>query len=395
MEILQNLSSTLSARFGNLLPGVLGAIAVLIIGFFIAGLVRRLVERLLRRTSIDEKIAGRLQTDIRIDKFIAKLAYYLVILQTLLIVLNLLGVESVLVPLQDMMTQFVGYIPRVLGAGVIAFAGYMIGTIGSEATGFLSERLEAFGSRMGLDAGSVSLSKIVKQVVFIILFIPLLIVALDTLDMEAISAPATDMLRSLLSAVPQIIAAGILITVFYLVGKYVVGIVTDLLQNLGLDRLSDEMGISSVIGNGSLSKLIGNVALFFIMFTGLIAAAGKLELGQVQTILSDVFHISGKVFFGLVVLAGGLFISNIAVKALSGSKDNAFLIPIAKFAIMGIFLAFALHTMGIAESIVNLAFGLTLGAIAVAFALSFGLGGRKAAGKQMEDFFSKIRNNRS
>ena len=48
--------------------------------------------------------------------------------------------------------------------------------------------------------------------------------------------------------------------------------------------------------------------------------------------------------------------------------------------------------MGIAESIVNLAFGLTLGAIAVAFALSFGLGGREAAGKQMEHFFNDMRN---
>jgi len=47
--------------------------------------------------------------------------------------------------------------------------------------------------------------------------------------------------------------------------------------------------------------------------------------------------------------------------------------------------------MGIAASIVNLAFGLTLGAIAVAFALSFGLGGRNAAGKEMERFFDNLR----
>lgn len=391
MELLQNLSNSLSNTFGNLLPGVLGAIAVLIIGFFIAGLVRRLVERILKSTSIDERIGQKLQTSFRMDKFIAKLAYYLVVIQTLLIVLNLLGVDSVLVPLQDMMTQFVGYIPKILGAGVIAFAGYMIGTIGSEATGFLSERLENFGAKMGLNSGSISLTKIVKQVVFIILFIPLLIVALDTLNMQAISGPATDMLRSLLAAVPKIIAAVILLTIFYLVGKYVVAIVSDLLQNLGVDTLSHNMGLNKVIGEGSLSKMIGNVALFFIMFTGIIAAADKLDLGQVEVIFTNVFNIAGRVFFGLVVLVGGLFISNVAVNALSNSKDNAFMIPVARFAIMGIFLAFALHTMGIAESIVNLAFGLTLGAIAVAFALSFGLGGRKAAGKQMEHFFGKIR----
>ena len=126
------------------------------------------------------------------------------------------------------------------------------------------------------------------------------------------------------------------------------------------------------------------------MFTGIIAAAGKLELGQVENILNNIFNISGRVFFGLIILIAGLAISNIAARMLEQSDSNSVFVPIAKFAIMGIFLAFALHTMGIAESIVNLAFGLTLGAIAVAFALSFGLGGREAAGKQMDTFFNKI-----
>ncbi len=46
--------------------------------------------------------------------------------------------------------------------------------------------------------------------------------------------------------------------------------------------------------------------------------------------------------------------------------------------------------MDIADSIVNLAFGLALGAVAVAFALSFGLGGKDAAGAQMKKFFEKF-----
>jgi hypothetical protein len=50
-----------------------------------------------------------------------------------------------------------------------------------------------------------------------------------------------------------------------------------------------------------------------------------------------------------------------------------------------------LRAMNIADDIVNLAFGLTLGAVAVAFALSFGLGGREAAGRQMEHWLSRIR----
>ncbi len=387
MEYINNLVQSLSGRFGTLLPNVLGAIVVLIIGLFLAGVMRRLAERLMQKTSIDERIASKINSPFRLDKFVAKLIYYLVVIYTLLIVLNILGVQGVLEPLQNMLNKFVGFLPNLIAAGVIAFAGYLISSIGSEATGFLSERLESFGSKIGLSAGSVSLSKIVKQVVFILIFIPILIVALDTLKMDAISQPATEMLSSLLQAVPKIIAAVLLLGVFFIVGKYVVSIVTDLLRNLGLDNLSQSMGINNVIGNKSLSGIIGNIALFFIMFTGIIAAADKLELGQVEGILNDVFHISGKVFFGIVILLAGVFISNIAVNALSNSKENGYLIPIARFAILGIFLAFALHTMGIAESIVNLAFGLTLGAIAVAFALSFGLGGRAAAGKQMDKFF--------
>lgn len=390
MEYIENLFTSLSGQFGNKLPGIVGALVVLLLGFFIAGIIRKLVEKLMGRTSIDEKIGRKMQTSIRIDKFVAKLAYYLIVVYTLIVVLNLLGVDGVLEPLQDMLNKFVGFLPNVIGAGIIAFAGYIISSIGSEATGFLSERLEGFGRKIGLDAGSVDLSKIVKQIVFIIIFIPILIVALDTLNMDAISQPATEMLNTLLNAIPKIIAAVLLLGVFFIVGKYVVTIVSDLLRNLGLDNLANKMGLNRVIGETSLSGLIGNVALFFIMFMGVIAAADKLELAQVQDILSNIMNIAGKVFFGLIIMMAGIFLSNLVTDMLSKSEGNGYMIPVAKFAVMGIFLAFALHTMGIAESIVNLAFGLTLGSVAIAFALSFGLGGRAAAGKQMEKFFNKF-----
>ena len=59
--------------------------------------------------------------------------------------------------------------------------------------------------------------------------------------------------------------------------------------------------------------------------------------------------------------------------------------------ILGMVIAMGLRAMGVADDIVHLAFGLTLGAIAVAVALSFGLGGREAAGKQMEHWLGKLR----
>ena len=388
---ISNLLESLTSRFGSVLPGVLGALLVLIIGFIVAGIIKRLAKSLLSKTSIDDRLSSKMGSNYRLDTFIAKLLYYLVVIYTLIIVLDMLGVQNVLEPLQDMVSKFIGFLPNVIAAGIIGFAGYIIANIGSDATGFVSERLEAFGGKVGLNSGSVNLSNLVKQLVFILIFIPILIVALDTLNMEAISEPATRMLGQFMDAIPQIIAAVILLGIFYIAGKYITSILSELLKNLGVDNYADQLGAAKFMGGTSISKLIGNVIFFFIIFTGLIAAADKLGLGEVQTILRDIFDIGGRVFFGLIVLLGGLLISNFAVKAVSNT-GNKWMASVVRFAIMGIFLAFALHTMGIAESIVNLAFGLTLGAIAVAFALSFGLGGREAAGKQMEHFFNDMRN---
>ena len=391
MDYLTGLSDALISRFGRVLPGVLGALAVLIIGFFIAGIVKRITKKLLSKTSIDERIGSKLGAGYRLDSFIAKLMYYLVVIYTLIIVLNMLGVNNVLEPLQNMVNEFIGFLPNVIAAGIIAFAGYVLSKLGSEATGFVSERLETFGSKMGVTSDVVDLTKIVKQIVFLLIFIPILIIALDTLNMKVISEPATEMLSKFLNAIPQIIGAALLLGVFFIVGRYITTFLADILNNMGLDKMSTQLGIGEIIGNRSISKIIGNIVFFFIIFTGLIAAADKLGLLEVQTILRDIFDIAGKVFFGIVIILAGVFISNVAIGALSKSSANGWTIPITRFAIMGIFLAFSLHTMGIAESIVNLAFGLTLGAIAVAFALSFGLGGREAAGKQMEEFFNKIK----
>ena len=77
------------------------------------------------------------------------------------------------------------------------------------------------------------------------------------------------------------------------------------------------------------------------------------------------------------------------------SGPNAmFMAGLARITILGLVLAMGLRAMGIADDIVSLAFGLTLGAVAVAVALSFGLGGREAAGKQMEYWLGRMRGER-
>jgi hypothetical protein len=55
--------------------------------------------------------------------------------------------------------------------------------------------------------------------------------------------------------------------------------------------------------------------------------------------------------------------------------------------------AIALRQMGIADEIVVIAFGLLMGAVAVAAALAFGLGGREIAARELENWLSRLRSN--
>jgi len=392
MENLRGMFDSLQGTVGNALPGVFGALILLLIGFLVASLLRRLVVGVLGKTQLDERISSKMNVNFRIDKLIGKLVYYLVLLFVLLLVLDMLGVNNVLEPLKDMLSKFLGYIPNIIAAGIIGFAGYVIATIASEATGFIAGRIENLSEKMGWK-DPVALTKLVKQLVFVFVFIPILIIALDQLNMRAITIPATNMLNTLMAAIPKIIAAGIILGVFYVVGKFVVGFLTELLRNLGTDEFAHNMGFSAMIGKTPASKFIGNVAFFFIMFAGILAAADKLEMASISNILEDIFEVTGRILFGLLVMAIGVFIANKVQTVMASNPDNKWLASVSRFAILGIFGAIALSTMGIADDIVNLAFGLTLGAIAVAFALSFGLGGREAAGKAMEDFLSRFRRN--
>jgi hypothetical protein len=101
----------------------------------------------------------------------------------------------------------------------------------------------------------------------------------------------------------------------------------------------------------------------------------------------------GQVLLGLAIIVVGFWISNVAHSAMLrvSGEAGAPTAGLARVAILGIVIAMGLRAMGLADDIVNLAFGLTLGAVAVAVALSFGLGGREAAGRQMEHWLSRLR----
>jgi hypothetical protein len=82
-----------------------------------------------------------------------------------------------------------------------------------------------------------ALSGVVGLVVYVLILVPVIVSALDALALEAITRPTSNMLNTILNALPDIFAAGLIISVAYIAGRLVAGLVTHLLSGIGFDAI--------------------------------------------------------------------------------------------------------------------------------------------------------------
>lgn len=141
------------------------------------------------------------------------------------------------------------------------------------------------------------------------------------------------------------------------------------------------------------AEIVGAIAWIAIILFGAVAAAEVLQLAEVTTIVRAILGVAARVLSGVVVFAIGLYLANLAFNliASSGNRQARTLAQTARIAIIALVGAMALQQMGVATDIVNLAFGLLLGAIAVAIALAFGLGGRDVAAQQIREWLDDFK----
>jgi len=386
MDYLSNVLDNLTHSIGGNLSSAIAALLILIIGWFVAGIIKRIISKLIKKTGIDEKLGD---SKIQLSSFISKLIYFLVMIFVFILALEKLGMSNVLDPVKNMLNGFTSYLPNIIGAGLVAYIGYMLATIISELVELSGNSIKSFAPKLRLPE-NVDLVNIIKKIVFIFIFIPLLISAFNILNMDSISEPATAMLRDFFNAIPKILVAVCIIILFVVGGRFLSELIKDLLNSMNVNNFLNKSGLDDVTGNTNMVKIIGNIVYFFIVLFGITTAIEKLEFAALATILYTITAYSGKILFGLVILAVGNWISKIASNNFSKNENNSFIASIIRVAILAIFLAIGLRTMGIADEIINLAFGITLGTVALTIVLSFGLGGREAAGRQMDKILNKF-----
>ncbi len=378
-------------------PKLVAGGVLLLVAWVLATIVRTVVSKGLQATTLDDRLSSNAGMSPMSDN-LGNVLFWLIILLFLPAILGTLELNGLLAPVQDMVNEMLGMLPNIFGALIIGCVGWFVAKIVRDLVSNLlaASGADGLGEQAGL-RGTMTLSHLVGLVTYILILVPALIAALQALNIEVITVPATQMLNSMMAAIPNIFAAAIILTVAFLVSRLISNLLTNLLGGMGLDNLPAKVGLQQVFqGAATPSQMVGKVVVFFIMLFAIVEAANRLGFVQISELVAMFIQFGGQVLLGSAIIGVGFWLSNVAHEAIlrvQGSQ-TAMLAGIARFAILGLVLAMGLRAMGLADDIVNLAFGLTLGAIAVAVALSFGLGGREAAGKQMEHWFGRMRGER-
>ncbi|HTP61820.1 MAG TPA: mechanosensitive ion channel [Burkholderiales bacterium] len=373
-------------------PRLLAGTILLLIAWLIATLIQAVVARALTASELGAALSKEAGME-PMSKTVANVLFWLVILLFVPSILAAFDLRGLLEPVQGMLGRLLDMVPNVFGAAVIGFVGWLVAKV---MRGLVTNLLAAagadkMGSQIGL-ADAVKLSRLAGTIVFILVFVPTLIAALDALKIEAISRPATEMLERLLEAVPNLVAAALILVVTWYVAKFAADVLSRLLAGMGIDTLPAKLGVGGAFaGTLKPSGLVRGLALFFAMLFATVEAAHRLDFTQVRDLVSMFIKFGGEVLLGGAILVIGFWLANLAYDAISRASERTGVARLARLAIVGLVIAMGLRAMGIADDIVNLAFGLTLGSVAVAFALAFGLGGREAAGRQMEHWLSQLR----
>lgn len=393
---LDAISAPFAAMIAQVLafiPHLLAAGALAVVGWVVATVARTALTATLDRTTLDE----RLSTEAGVQPMsanIANLAYWFILLMFLPMVLEQLGLTALLEPVNLMLAKALAYLPQLVAAAVLLLVGYVIAKIlrGITTNVVASLNLQSLAHKAGV-GDHTQLAKLAGMLVYLMVMITTIIMALEALQIEAIARPATNMLNEIMLAIPNIIAAVAILGIAYYVVRFIADIIKNLLENSGVNELPAKIGLQDILGTTKLSDLVGNLLMFFVMLFASIEAANFLGFAYISNLISMFIVFGAQVLLGAVILGVGFWLANILAGAVqrsqSPTQQSSFLPNLVRILIMGLVLAMGLRAMGIADSIVNMAFGLTLGAVAVAFALAFGLGGREAAARLLKNWQDK------
>lgn len=372
--------------WASMLQKVAIALVILIITWLLARIVRWAAGKLVSRVKFLQKQGNDGE---QIGQSLGKVAGLIVWLFGLVAILQVFSLSEVLSPVQGLLGGVMAFIPNLIGAGFIFFVGYVIANIVRQLLNTGLGTVDFSGLVRKLTPGDEPIDEVqsreaqakivsvLSNIVFALILLVVSISALQVLGIAAISDPAQQMLQLVFTAIPQVIMALALLAVGFLIAKFVGQLLETTLQSVGTDRVVAEWGVVPE-GKSASGIIAGIVKIAIVLFFGVMAAQ-MLNFPAITNILNEILGLGGKILFGAAIIAAGFVIANVIGKFMGETLAS----KIIRYTAIALFVAMGLKYMGIADSIINMAFGAIVIGAALAAALAFGLGGRDAAARTL------------
>lgn len=404
MDYLSNTWNSLA----GMLPGLIKGILLVLVAWLIATLVRTGIRKGLAAMNFEERLTdwgavnSAEQGKGMIDT-LAQVFYYLVWVLFLPGIFETFGLTSVSMPIQNMLDTALSFLPNLIAAIALVVIAVIVGKFVKNLVYNLAlslnvdrwiSKLTGQDSKTDVSEGvsterKDTIANVLANIVYVLILIPIVVVALETLGIRSISEPIVNVLNSILAAIPNILVAVILLAVGIAIAKFVGDLVTNLLKGTGINNLTDNIDVKGT-QNLDLAKISGQVVAGLIGLFFFVEALNALNLVVLNTIGAAIIAYLPNVVFAVLILGIGIIGGQWLAGIISQATNSKWAGRLVQYVLIAFALFMVLDQLNFANNIVNTAFIFIIGGLSIAFALAFGLGGREFAKKQLEKLDDKV-----
>jgi hypothetical protein len=218
---------------------------------------------------------------------------------------------------------------------------------------------------------------------------------------DAVLVSVTEAMQNFIGFLPALVGALIVLILGWIIAGLLAGLLERVLKSVGFERAAQTTGIDDFIrqagSDWSASRIVAEIVKWFIRLIAIQAAASILGLQQISAIINAILLWLPNLVVAIAIIVLGALIARFVAGLVRGATSemgfgNADLMAaIARYGIIVFAAIAAIDQLGIAETVVNTIFIATVAAIAAAFALAFGLGGREVAGQITQGWYASSR----
>lgn len=366
---------------GSNLPGIIGGIVILLVGWAVAAWIGRRIAKCMQLCGHEDETCSCGRAGV----IIGRVVYYLLLLMVLTWALSVMRMEFAAGPLREFLAVLAGYLPHIAGAVILAVIAWVVAGIARNIVRKILYHWHT-GEKLAAHTGKpehTSAPETAAQVVYYVVYLFFIPAILNALQIRGITEPLGDMFEKILFYLPNLLAAVLVILIAMLVGTFAAGIAAKAASALGFDRFVNK-ALGREITVNTPAVIVGKLVFLTVMVFAVLMACEALGLTKMAELVMIFAVFGGNLLLSAIVMLIGFRLAEFTAELLR-EKCSPLAIGILRAVIIFFTVALALSNLDIGGTVVMIGFAMILGTACLAAAIAFGIGGREAAARYLDE----------